>query len=162
MIYRIIKRLRSPVLASVLLAAALACSGDSSAPRLGQPDVTGGELTNRFITFLAQKDVEGLRGFLSEGFMVQRADGTFATKDDYLSNLPQIARFSISNVSARQVDGALVVHWLLSAEEVINGQTYASTPAPRLSTFVWADGAWRLLSHANFNAPVSATPTAPR
>ena len=27
--------------------------------------------------------------------------------------------------------------------------------APRLSTFLWENGAWRLLSHANFNPPVS-------
>jgi hypothetical protein len=39
------------------------------------------------------------------------------------------------------------------ANEVTEGTELSDASAPRLSTFVWSDGDWQLLSHANFNAP---------
>jgi hypothetical protein len=150
-----------------LALAAIACGGSDSdtaadsAPTLGQPDQQGQELATRFLSLLAQKDVAGLQGFLSDGFMIQRADGSFSVKADYLTNLPVIGDFRVSDVTTKQIGDALVVRWQLSVDEVINGQPYASTPAPRLSTFVWTDGGWQMLSHANFNAPAGNPIAAP-
>ncbi|MPZ48933.1 MAG: DUF4440 domain-containing protein [Dehalococcoidia bacterium] len=147
---------------AALLVGLVACSADGDpAPSLSQPEQAGQSLTNEYITLLAQKDLSGLQSFLSDGFMIQRADGSFATKTDYLTNIPSIGQFTIANVSAKQAGDTLVVRWFLTVDEVINGQSFASTPAPRLSTFVWTDGEWRLLSHANFNAPATSPPAAP-
>jgi Tfp pilus assembly protein PilO len=153
-------------LAAVLLAVAIvlgvACSGDSesSAGKLDNPDQTGTELVNQYITLLKNKDVDGLRAFISDAFIIQRADGSNDEKAAYLQNMPEIGDFKITDVTALQADDALIVRWFLTVDEVINGQTYSKAPAPRLSTFVYDDGSWRLTSHANFNAPDAATPPA--
>jgi hypothetical protein len=153
-------------LSTLLLAAALvfgiACGGsdgDSSAT-LANPDQTGSELVNRYITLLKDKDTEGLRAFISDAFIIQRADGSNSEKAAYLQNIPEIGEFTITDVSALQANDALIVRWFLTVDEVINGQPYSGEPAPRLSTFVYQDGGWRLSSHANFNAPPSANPPA--
>ena len=142
---------------AMLLSFAMACSGDSvaDAPRLDQPGGTGGELANEFLTLLQRKDREGLQSFLSDAFIIQRADGSSSTKADYLNILPDIGPYEIGDVDARQDGNSLVVHWVLTVQQVIDGQTYKTTPAPRLSTFTWADERWRLIAHANFNAPES-------
>ncbi len=147
------RRLLLSVLAIVLVAAAAACGSDDSAPTLSDPDQTGDELTNRFITLLAGKDAAGLEKFLSEAFILQRASGSSATKADYLPTIPNIGPFEISDLSARQDNDILVVKWRMAIQEVIDGKSYSTKPAPRLSTFVWRDGRWQLSSHANFNVP---------
>ena len=45
----------------------------------------------------------------------------------------------------------LTVRWTVVVDAVLNGQKYGTEEAPRLSSFVWVDGRWRLLTHANFN-----------
>jgi hypothetical protein len=87
--------------------------------------------------------------------VLQRANGSFITKADYLKSIPVIGPFQITDVTARQQDAALAVRWTLTVDEVIDGKRYAGNPAPRLSTFVWGKGRWQLISHANFNVPVS-------
>lgn len=51
--------------------------------------------------------------------------------------------------------GTLVARYTATAEQVVEGKAYKKDPAPRLSTFVWSGGAWRLISHANFNTPAA-------
>ena len=105
----------------------------------------------------------GLQEFLSEAFIIQRADGSNDEKATYLQNIPDIADFTITDVTALQADNALIVRWNLTVNEVIDGKPYSTQPAPRLSTFVYNDGDWQLTSHANFNAPESdaSPPAAP-
>ena len=155
-------------LATLVLAGAIvfgiACSGDSdseSAATLENPDQTGSELVNEYITLLKDKDVGGLRDFLSDAFIIQRADGSNDEKTAYLENIPDIGEFTITEVTALQANDALIVRWFLTVDEVINGQRYGGDPAPRLSTFVYQDGDWRLTSHANFNAPNAGNATPP-
>jgi hypothetical protein len=153
------RRSMAPVLGGVLamlLVLSAACGGDDDggkAPLLNQPNTTGAEVADEFLTLLQKKDVPGLQAFLSDAFIIQRADGSSSTKAEYLPNLPAIGPYEIADVKARQDGNTLVVHWTLSVQEVINGQTYKSTPAPRLSTFTWGEDRWRMVSHANFNAP---------
>jgi hypothetical protein len=132
------------------------CSDDSSgdhAPRLAAPDDTGRELATEFLTILQDADLDALDAFLADGFQLQRTDGTGATKDEYLQDPAQVNEFTIGPaVVAVQQDDVLTVRWTVTVDSVINGQQAGRTEAPRLSTYVWVDGRWRLLSHANFNA----------
>lgn len=146
--------------AVLVLGAACSDSDSDSAATLSNPSETGSELVNKYITLLQDKDEAGLRDFLSEAFIIQRADGSHSEKAAYLQNFPDIGPFTIEDVTALQADDALIVRWLLTVDEVINGQEFSGDPAPRLSTFVYQDGEWRLSSHANFNVPESATPPA--
>ena len=136
-------------------------SDENNAPSLQQPAEVGAALADRFLVLLAAKDIDGLRGFLHEGFMIQRADGSSATKADYLTRLPEIGPYTIGDVSALQAGSTLVVRWTVAVNQVIDGRPYATAPAPRLSTFVWADGDWRLIAHANFNAPSAGNASLP-
>ena len=153
-------------LSTLVLAAALvfgiACGGSDgeTAATLDNPDKTGGELVNQYVTLLKNKDVDGLRAFISDAFIIQRADGSNDEKAAYLQNIPEIGEYTITDVTALQANDALIVRWFLTVDEVINGQRYSGEPAPRLSTFVYDDGSWRLSSHANFNAPPAANPPA--
>ncbi|HMM41320.1 MAG TPA: nuclear transport factor 2 family protein [Thermomicrobiales bacterium] len=144
--------LAAVVIATLLLGAACG-SDDGNAPDLDDPSRTGQELVEKYMSMLADQDADGLDDFLSDAFIRQGAEGQFATKDDYLANLPQIANYTIDEVTGQQDDDALVVRWQFTVEETVSGQALRAEPSPRLATFIWSDGDWRLLSHANFNPP---------
>lgn len=139
------------VVITTLLLGAACRSDDGNAPDLDEPSRTGQELVEKYMSLLADQDVDGLEGFLSDAFLRQGAEGQFATKDAYLASLPQITNYTIGEVTGQQDEDALVVRWQFTVEEVVNGQALKTEPSPRLATFVWSDGDWRLLSHANFN-----------
>ena len=151
-------RNRCAPLAAALLALLLllgACGGADSdtADDLDDPDATGLELIERYAELTVAKDVDGLEDFISDAFIIQRADGSFRGKDDYLANLPDLTEYTISEVSAAQDGNALTVRWFISVHSVVDGVQTSTEPAPRLSTFIYDDDDWRLSSHANFNAP---------
>lgn len=144
--------LSTALIAGVLLLAACGDSG-SDAPEVPDPVETGTELVTRYLTLVRDQDVEGLEDFISDAFIIQRADGSHSEKPAYLENLPELREFTVADVSAQQAAGALIVRWMLTIDEEIGGAQFSQEPAPRLTTFVYEDGDWRLSSHANFNVP---------
>ena len=125
----------------------------STAPVLADPSATGRELATRFMTILQQQDGAALSAFLADGFVIQRADGSTATRDQYLASPISVSSFELGpDVLGVQDGDVLVVRWSVAASEATGAGAYGRTEAPRLSTFVWRDGAWRMVSHANFNA----------
>jgi len=128
----------------------------SEPPVLSDPNATGRELAQRFITILKDKDNAALADFLAGAFQIQRADGTGADRAEYLEADIKISSFELGpDLLAIQEANTLTVRWSLQIDEVLNGTVTGKKLAPRLSTFLWEKGAWRLLSHANFNPPVS-------
>jgi len=122
------------------------------APKLKDVNGTATVLATRFLSLLEQNNVRGLKSFLSPAFQLQRADGSYASKTNYLGSLPRITTFTISDVTATQAGAALVVSYKADIEGLNNGKPYSPGPAPRLSTFTWNGKIWQLTSHANFNA----------
>ena len=139
--------------ATLFLGAACGSDDDANAPTLSDPSQTGQELVDTYMSLLRDQDVAGLDDFLSEAFIRQGAEGRLATKAEYLADLPQISDYTIADVTGRQDGDALVVRWLFTVKETVDGTPLQATPSPRLATFVWTDDDWRLLSHANFNPP---------
>ena len=140
------------VLALVALAAAPASA--ASAPKLKDPNATGEKLATKFLTLLQTKDTEGLAAFLDPSFQLQRADGTGATKSEYVANPATVNSFAIGpELTAVQAGDVLTVRWQLEVNVQIDGTQYRTTEAPRLSVFRWDGRQWRLVSHANFNVP---------
>jgi hypothetical protein len=136
------------------LALVAGCGGsDGGAPKLDDPTAVGSDLVNEYATLIQTKNAKALDDFVSDAFIIQRADGSSSEKEAYLQDFPDVGSFTISDVSALQAGDVLVVRWSISVEEVVNGTRLSSEPAPRLSTFAWEDGRWRLTSHANFAAP---------
>ena len=151
------------LMASVLVVAASlgACSDDSSdgsssttAPTLADPSATGQELATQFMTILQEGDQEALSAFIADGFVIQRADGSTATRDEYLADPISVTSFELGPEVLGVQDGdVLVVRWSVTASEATTAGALGEDVAPRLSTFVWRDGSWRMVSHANFNTP---------
>jgi hypothetical protein len=143
----------------VLLLLGVACSDDGSdggeAPALDDPVATATELVLEYFRLVQEQDAQGLADFLSDAFIIQRADGTTLQKAAYVQSIPELRRWEISEVQALQAGNLLVVRWLLAVDVTIEGQAYRGDPAPRLSTFAYEDGAWRLASYANFNVPAT-------
>jgi len=128
-------------------------SDELSAP-LADPDATGRELAQRFLDILGDPNPAPLLGeFLSPAFQLQRSNGTFANKDEYVDQPASVARFTILDDAFRAYqDGpALTVRFRVSIEEEIDGEQLRVTQADRLGVFLRTAGGWQLLAWSNFN-----------
>lgn len=122
--------------------------------RLANPDATATQLLNRFFAAIVADDAARLGRILSPAWMIQRANGTWATRDQYLADMPDVRQYQIIDVTARYAAPALVVRSRTSTQEPnAAGALVASPLAPRLSTFVWSRGRWHMTTQANFNPP---------
>ncbi|MBA3718134.1 MAG: nuclear transport factor 2 family protein [Actinobacteria bacterium] len=121
------------------------------ARRLANPTATATSLSNRYFTLLMNKDVPGLKRFLSPAFQVQRADGSSAEKKDFLAKLPVINKFELTDMRGTQAGGTLIVRYLATVEGTVNGRPYTPGPAPRLATYAWNGTRWQIAANANFN-----------
>lgn len=140
----------APALAAPVATPAAAAS--SRAPRLADPARTGRALATEFLTVLQRGDAKGLATILAPNFQLARADGTHADRSQYLANPAKVSTFVISDdLTARQDGRTLTVRWGVLISEQINGETYTNVEAPRLTSFVWRQGRWQMISHANFN-----------
>ena len=151
------------LIAALLLAAtAIPSAASEAAPvttvarQYADVNRAGWALAMKFQNLLKAKDVVGLQQFLAPAFQLQRADGSHATKSEYLANPAVVTSFKLLNVKASQTAGGIVVRYDADIRGVLNGRAYAPGPAPRLSTFVWSGKRWQLLAHANFNPGASA------
>ncbi|MBU6363192.1 MAG: hypothetical protein KGQ95_03120 [Acidobacteria bacterium] len=128
---------------------------DRPAPkRLANPDTTATQLLSRFLGALAADDEVKLGSLLSPAWMIQRANGTWANRAQYLAAMPDVRQYQIVDVMAQYAMPTLVVRSRTATQEMTAGGALSTSPlAPRLSTFTWQDGRWRMTSHANFNPP---------
>ncbi len=116
----------------------------------------GKRLVTRFWTLLTGDSATDLGAFLSPAFQVQRANGTGANRNQCLAQFgkaTKVSAFKLSDYKVTRSGTTLVARYISATTETILGESYAKAPAPRLSTFIWTGSTWKLLSHANFNAP---------
>jgi hypothetical protein len=140
--------------ATVLLIAVLAVSAASAAAKLG-PNPSDKRLASEFLRLLHVKDMRGLRAFLSPALLLQRPDGTWLTKQQYLAAPATIESYTVTDVHGTRTGDVRVIRYTVQTRQTINGQPFSADPVPRLSTYVKARGTWRIVAHANFNAPAS-------
>ncbi|UGS34755.1 nuclear transport factor 2 family protein [Capillimicrobium parvum] len=114
---------------------------------------TDGQLANEFLQLLKAKDMRGLARFLDPAFLLQRADGSYLTKAQYLQNPAVVNDYTVSNVFGTRRANVRVVRYTVVTDQIINGQKVTADPVSRLSTYVRHGRTWRLISHANFIAP---------
>lgn len=153
---------RSPrLIASLTIGVAALTAGSSVAmaatrapARLANPDRTATQLLNRFFSALVADDAPRLSALLSPAWMIQRASGTWADRATYTAAMPDVRQYQIADVMARYTAPTLVVRSRTATQEPdAAGVLRSSVLAPRLSTFTWMGGRWRMTSHANFNPP---------
>lgn len=141
-----------------LLTIALGCTLAVAAPPVPAGAAVGlhatdGQLANEFLRLLKAKDTKGLARFLDPAFLLQRADGTYLTKAQYLQNPAVVNDYTISNVFGTRHGNVRVVRYTVVTDQIIDGQKVTADPVSRLSTYVRHGRTWRLISHANFIAP---------
>jgi hypothetical protein len=143
------------------LVAALALSGAAapahaatppSSPDMTHRGVSDERLAAEFLRINQAADATALARFLAPAFLIQRADGTYLTKEQYLTRPSKIDAFQVSDIHGTRTEKVRVIRYTLVATIAIDGREVPQAPAPRISTFVWRDGAWRLLMHANMAA----------
>jgi hypothetical protein len=139
-----------PTAAAAAMARAAAIAPSSAA--MTRRGVSDERLAAEFLRINQAGDATALARFLSSAFLIQRSDGTFLTKEQYLTRPSKIDAFQLSDVHGTRTGDVRVIRYTLVATIAIDGAEISQAPAPRLSTFVWRGGAWRLLMHANYAA----------
>lgn len=116
-----------------------------------EPDDVGDlELASRLFELLKQGDREALADFLHPALQLGRSDGSSLTREEYLANPASVDAYENVSVEGTSDGDVRVIRSTFRTTARIDGRPLTTDPIPFLSTFVWSDGAWRLLSHANF------------
>ncbi len=123
-----------------------------SSPAMAQRDAPDEVLAREFLRINQAGDGVALRRLLSPAFLIQRSDGTYLTRAQYLQRPSRIEAFDLADTAGTRSRGVRVVRYTLTATIEVDGRRLAQDPAPRISTFVWRGGAWRLIAHANLAA----------
>ena len=148
---------RAVSIAAVLIAAAAiagcgSSSYDSSASAT-EANSEGTELVTRLFEDVKTKNKADLEKFLTPNWQLQRATGAPLTKSEFIDGLPELSRYKIEQVKAREYDDSMSVAFVATTDLVVDGTRFPGTPAPYLSSFIEVDDEWYLLSHANLNKP---------
>lgn len=140
---------------ATLMTISLATAGSPVMAQESDLDQRGAALVDEFISILTQPDAEkqaALADFLADEYQIVRANGTHMDKVEYVANPASVVEVDISDVHATEAGGVLVVSYVLSVSETLDG-VEQETVAPRLSVFRQdEEGAWQIAAHANFGA----------
>jgi ketosteroid isomerase-like protein len=115
----------------------------------------GRQLVTKFLDLLKDQDLAGLRKFLSPAFQLQRADGSFANRAEYLKAPAVVKSHEIRNLRVTRAGDVIVTRYDLVIQSTVNGQPQSNEPAPRLSVFTKGKHGWQIVAHANFNVPAA-------
>ena len=110
-------------------------------------------LASEFLLLLKAENKPGLRNFLDKAFLLQRGDGTYLNKKEYIADPSLVDDYKVRNIVGTRDGNVRVICFEANNIQIINGQDAPGGWVPRLSTFVKKDGRWTLISHANFLAP---------
>jgi len=110
-------------------------------------------LATEFLRLLQAKDKPGLRRFLDPAFLLQRGDGSYLKKRRYIQDPSLVDGFKVRRATATHNGDVRVLRFEAKTDQIVNGNKVPGVWIPRLSTFKRTNGAWRLISHANFLPP---------
>jgi len=110
-------------------------------------------LASEFLLLLKAKNNSGLKNFLDSAFLLQRGDGSYLNKKEYLADPALVDAYTIRNIVATRKGNIRVIRFEAKTDQIIDGTQVPGVYIPRLSTFVKSDGKWTLISHANFLPP---------
>jgi len=146
-------------LASVLIGAGISPSiavastpSSAAAPNLKDPAKVAQKLVVAWLTALKDQDAAAIAANMAPNFQIERADGSGTDRKGYLAHPSVVKDFTLKDpIIAIQSGNTLTVRWALKVSANINGVDYQDAEAPRLTTYVWHDGRWKIVSYANFN-----------
>ncbi|GIK75594.1 MAG: hypothetical protein BroJett021_45820 [Chloroflexota bacterium] len=115
----------------------------------------GEQLVRQFLDALRDGDADAMKALLSPAFQIMNAVGERFSASDYGDNLAVFAAYEVDNLKVTRSGDILVATYALRTSLTKNISKFAP-PAPHLSVFQQSDGAWKVVAHANFAAPVTA------
>ena len=149
---------------SLLAACGSSDGGDKAADPAAQTapqQVSDRELASEFFRVLEKKDTAALDDFLSPAFQLQRTDGSYVKKAEYLKKPSVIDTFELLDVSGTRYGNTRVIRFVAKTSAIVNGKPTINEPAPRLATYVWNGKRWQVIAYANYVAfhPTTTTTT---
>lgn len=127
---------------------------DVDVARSDPADVAIAEATqNAFFGALKDGDSAALESLLSPAFQLVRADGSSANREEYLANPATMDSFELTDFVTTREGDVIVARFLGATAETIDGQTYATQPAPRIAVMQQDGDQWRIVAQVNFNVP---------
>lgn len=126
---------------------------------LGDPEGTGRELAQRFLDILSGPNRSAaLEEFLSPAFQLQRANGTYANREEYLADPAVVGNFAIvdSNFRALQDGPVLTVRFSVDVGGSPGAVAGELSRAERLAVFMRTASGWQLVAWSNFNPPAAS------
>lgn len=124
----------------MLLAAGLAQAGESQ----------GEKLVRDLWALMAAKDMAKVEAMTSPAFQSVHTFGAYgkAQQMKLLAGL-DLGDYTLSGFKVSEQGPVILVSYMVSAAETINGQRLDKKPAARLSIFIKTDQGWQWLAHAN-------------
>ena len=116
---------------------------------------SGLALMTAYSQLLVAKDKAAVASLLCNAFQIQRADGSYANRAQYLSKLPDLRAFSFANATQARSNGIVTVRMEATATLFVNGAMYSPKAAPQMAVFRWLNKRWLLVAQGNFNLPAS-------
>ena len=144
------KLLLGALAALALVAPAAHAAPRPSSPELAKKNVSDTVLASEFLRILKANDQTALARFLSPQFLLQRPDGSYITRDQYLLNPSRVEDYNVTDVVGTRTGNVRVIRYTVNTTQFQNDQQITQDPVPRISTYIWRGGAWRIVAHANF------------
>lgn len=129
-------------------------------PKGTDANAVASSLVGKFFNLIKAKDSAGMKKFLDPAWIAQTGDGTGRDRATFPTDMPTINAFVVDKVNARLSDFLLTTRYLSKVDGSIAGKPYSTDFAPRLSTFSYCTGAWKMVSQANFDQLRPVTPPA--
>lgn len=137
-------------LALAAVSAATLCvvcwAADQEAPSLGE------QLAREFWEAIRTQDAGALDAILAPGFQSVHQDGT-RDRDEELTLIAglDISEYTLSDFVTTRQGATIVVTFMASVAETLDGTRTATTPAPRIAVFLMTGSGWQLIAYANLN-----------
>lgn len=90
-------------------------------------------------------------GILAPEYQIMRSNGIGYDRSEYIDEVKgiDIEAYHYDDIVATSADDIMVVRSILTINETFDGKE-VERRAPRLTVFRLVDGAWKVVSHANF------------
>lgn len=112
----------------------------------------GEKLLHQFWDDMAKQNVAAVDKYMAPGFQSVHEDGARDRAGELalLKGL-NIKKYTLSNVKETENGPVIVVTYLVSTQEAIDGKVLPSKPTPRLTAWLKTGQGWQLILHANLN-----------
>ncbi|MCF8228220.1 MAG: nuclear transport factor 2 family protein [Bacteroidales bacterium] len=148
--------MKKAILAIFVLIAMVSCNGPGSEEK---KEATASKITEKVDGRMLEKkiwrdfnkrDMDAISSKISDAFQSVHQDGARDKQQELklLRNL-DLGQYKLSDFKVTQQGNVVVVTYMISAIETIDGKILSKKPAPRMSVWIKDDTSWKWIGHAN-------------